>query len=237
LFANPRLVGVLTMVAVAVVASDSIGASACPDVQVKAAIQSAIAARMEQRFEVTLDDFTCSLTSAAPQALVAKPDPLARTGQAVRFSITTAAAGPRGYAVELGRATAIVRVTGDHVRSRRAMAAGGTLTAADLEVVDGPLDGLPLRRLPMLSDLLGARLLRGLAAGSPVAADAVAIAPIVHVGDDVRLTVHLGDVEATVIGVAAQTASRGQIIRVVNASSRRALRARVTAPGEGEVVR
>jgi flagella basal body P-ring formation protein FlgA len=237
LFANTRIFAVLAMAAFAVAPAGAEAVSVCPDVAVKAAIRSAIEKRMERPFEVTLEDFTCALTSDAPQALAAKPDPSARTGQAVRFVITTAGAGVRGYPVELGRAAAIVHVSGDHVRTRRSMPAGGTLTADDLEVAHGLLDGLPLRRLPILSDLLGARLLRGLAAGGPVAADAVAIAPIVHVGDDVRLTVHLGDVEATVTGVAAQTASRGQIIRVVNASSRRALRARVTAPGEGEVVR
>jgi flagella basal body P-ring formation protein FlgA len=59
----------------------------------------------------------------------------------------------------------------------------------------------------------------------------------VRSGDEVRLTVREGGVEATVTAVAEQSAGIGRIIRVVNASSRRALRARVTAPGEVEVVR
>jgi len=231
-----RLIATLAVVALSVVPAYSVGAHACADVPVAAAVRSAIAARIGQRVDVTLDGFACALTSDAPQALAATPDPLARTGRMVRFVITTAAAGPRGYAVRLGQATAVVHVSGEHVRARRPLSAGGTLSADDLEVANGPLEGLALRRVPTLPELLGARLTRGLVAGAPIAADAVAMVPLVRSGDEVRLTVRHGGIEATVMAVAEQTAGLGQIIRVVNASSHRALRARVTAPGEVEVV-
>jgi flagella basal body P-ring formation protein FlgA len=116
------------------------------------------------------------------------------------------------------------------------MPAGGTLAAGDLEVATGPFEGMALRRVPALAELIGARLTRGLAAGEPIAADMVVVAPAVRFGDQVQLTVRHACVEATVMAVAEQNAVIGQIIRVLNASSHRPLRARVTAPGEVEVV-
>ena len=234
--AENRLLAALAMVALGVTPAYSTGASACAEEPVRAAVRSAIQTRLGQRVDVTLDGFSCALTTNTPQALAATPDPMGRTGRSVRFAITTVGVGPRGYAVRLGSATAVIHVTGPHVRAARALPPGGTLAAEDLEVVTGPIDGLVLRRVPTLSDLLGARVVRGLAAGEPIAADAVAIPPVVRSGDQVRLTVRESGVEAAVMAVAEQTASVGQVIRVVNASSHRPLRARVTAPGEVEVV-
>jgi len=236
LFADVRLLVTLSIVVLGAVPAYATSASPCAEEPVRTAVRTAVETRLGQRVDVTLDEFTCALTTNTPQALAATPDPLARTGRSVRFAITTVGAGPRGYAVRLGSATAVIRVSGPHVRARRSLPPGGTLAAEDLEVVTGPLEGLALRRVPTLSDLLGARLVRGLAAGEPIAVDAVVIPPVVRSGDQVRLTVRLGGVEAAVMAVAEQTASVGQVIRVVNASSHRPLRARVTAPGEVEVV-
>ncbi len=47
-------------------------------------------------------------------------------------------------------------------------------------------------RVPALAELLGARLMRGLAAGEPIVSDAVALPPVVRSGDEVRLTVRAG---------------------------------------------
>ncbi|MEP7305639.1 MAG: flagellar basal body P-ring formation chaperone FlgA [Acidobacteriota bacterium] len=236
MFAEVRLLVTSAIVALGVVPAYSTSAGPCAEEPVRAAVRASVASRLGQRVEVTLDEFTCALTTNTPQALAATPDPSARTGRSVRFAITTVGVGPRGYAVRLGSATAVIRVSGQHVRAARSLAPGGTLAAQDLEVVTGALDGLALRRVPTRSDLLGARLLRGVAAGEPIAIDAVVIPPVVRSGDQVRLTVRERGVEAAVMAVAEQSASVGQVIRVVNASSHRPLRARVTAPGEVEVV-
>jgi flagella basal body P-ring formation protein FlgA len=236
LFADHRLLAALAMVALSVAPTYSAGEGGCAEEPVKAAVRSAVETRLGRRVEVTLDDFTCALTTNPAQALAATPDPLARTGRSVRFAITTAAVGPRGYAIRLGSASAVVRVSGPHVRAARTLSPGGTIAADDLQIVTGTFDGLMLRRLPSQSDLVGARLMRGVREGEPIATDAVVIPPVVRSGDQVRLTVRQGGVEAAVTAVAEQTASIGQVIRVVNASSHRPLRARVTAPGEAEVV-
>ena len=237
MFAEVRLLLVtLAIVALGVVPAYSASASSCAEESVRAAVRTSVETRLGERVDVTLDEFTCAVTTTTPQALTATPDPMARTGRSVRFAITTLAAGPRGYAVRLGTATAVIRVSGQHVRAAHSLSPGGTLSAEDLVVVTGPLDGFSLRRVPTLSNLLGARLMRGLAAGEPIAVDAVVIPPVVRSGDQVRLTVRERGVEAAVMAVAEQSAGVGQVIRVVNASSHRPLRARVTAPGEVEVV-
>jgi len=59
---------------------------------------------------------------------------------------------------------------------------------------------------------------------------------LVRAGDRVRAVARVGGVEAVVIAIAEQSGSAQQVIRVVNPDSRRAIRARVVAPGEVEVV-
>lgn len=236
MFAERRLLVALVMVTFGVGPVYSAGIGQAADARVRAAVRSAVETRLGRQVDVTLEAFTCALTSDDPDTLVATPAPLGRTGRPIRFVIATGGAGPRGHAVRLGEASAVVLVSGDYVRATRPMRAGRTLAASDLEVATGPLEGLVLRRVPSLPELIGARLTRGLTAGEPVAADAVAVAPAVRAGDRVRIIVHQGAVEATVTAVAEQTAGIDQIIRVLNPTSRRALRARVVAAGQVEVV-
>ena len=59
---------------------------------------------------------------------------------------------------------------------------------------------------------------------------------LVRAGDRVRATARVGNVEAVVIAIAEQSGVAQQIIRVVNPDSRRAIRVRVVAVGEVEVV-
>lgn len=235
MFAEWTPLVVLAMATLGVGPADSSAVSQ-GDARVEAAVRSAIETRLGRQVEVTLQDFVWALTSDEPDRLVATPDPLGRTGRPLRFVIATARIGPRGHAVRLGEATAIVHVSGEFVRARRSMPAGRTLVADDLEVVTGSMEGVALRRVPSLPELIGARLTRGLAAGDPIMANAVAIAPAVRAGDRVRVTVRRGGVEATAMAVAEQTAGLDRIIRVINPSSRRAFRARVIAAGEVEVV-
>ncbi len=202
---------------------------------VRAAVQTAVERRLGGAVVVTLEDFTCSLTSDVQEALVATPNQLGRTARSFRFAIATAT-GPRGHGVRVGEASAIVHVSGAHVRAVGSFSAGRILTAGDLETASGPIDGVPLRRIPLLHELIGGRLMRPLVAGDPITLGAVAMVPAVHAGDMVRVRVHQGDVDATMTVVAGQTADIDQIIRVVNPSSRHALRARVVAPGQVEVV-
>jgi flagella basal body P-ring formation protein FlgA len=206
------------------------------DARVRAAVVAAIHERLGTTVRVDLEAFTARMALDAPDALTATPDPMGRTGRPVRFVIATAA-GPRGHARRVGEATAIVQVWGPHVRARRPLDAGRTLTLDDIELGDGPIDGAPLRGLPSADDVIGSRVLRAVAAGDPIVAGVVAGVPVVRAGDRVRATVRGLGVEVALVAVAEQSGIPDQIIRVINPDSRRVVRARVVAKGEVEVLR
>jgi flagella basal body P-ring formation protein FlgA len=199
----------------------------------RAAVLSAIQERLGPDVQIDLDRFSSRLASATTETLAATPDLTARTGRSVRFALLT---GPRGRAVRVGEATAIVRVSGPHVTARRLLAAGRVLTADDVELSSGPIDGAPLRRLATRDQALGARVLHALAVGDPIVSGAIAGVPVVRAGDRVVATVRSLGVEVSVLAVAEQNGMQDQIIRVVNPDSRRAVRARVVAKGEVEVL-
>ena len=201
----------------------------------RAAVVGAVQERLGPDVRVDLDAFICRLAPDAPDTLTATPDPSGRTGRSMRFTFATAQ-GPRGHAVRVGEATAVVRVSGPHVWAVRPIDAGRTLTPEDIALGAGPIDGAPLRRLSMLDDAIGARTLKALAAGDPVVEGIVVGVPVVRAGDRVRATVRVMGIEAAVVAVAEQNGMPDQIIRVVNPDSRRAVRARVVAKGEVEVL-
>jgi flagella basal body P-ring formation protein FlgA len=200
---------------------------------VRAAVISAVQTRLGPDVTIDLDQFSSRLPAATTDAVTATPDLTARTGRSARFALLT---GPRGRAVRVGEATAIVRVSGPHLTARRPLVAGRVLTADDVELSSGPIDGAPLRRLATRDEVLGARVLHALAAGDPIVNGAVAGVPVVRAGDRVVATVRSLGVEVSVLAVAEQNGMQDQIIRVVNPDSRRAVRARVVAKGEVEVL-
>jgi len=201
----------------------------------RAAIVSAVQERLGPDVRVDLEAFVCRIEPDAPDTLTATPDPSGRTGRSMRFTFATAP-GPRGHAVRVGEATAVVRVSGPHVWAVRPIDAGRTLTPEDIALGDGPIDGAPLRRLSTETDVIGARALRALTAGDPVVEGVVVGVPVIRAGDRVRATVRAWGVEVAVVAVAEQNGMPDQIIRVVNPDSRRAVRARVVAKGEVEVL-
>jgi len=211
-------------------------AAETPDMaRARAAIVSAIQERLGPDVRVDLDAFVCRLASDAPDTLTATPDASGRTGRSMRFTFATAP-DPRGHTVRVGEATAVVRVSGPHVWAVRPIDAGRTLTPEDIALGDGPIDGAPLRRLSTPNEVIGARSLRALAAGDPVVEGAMVGVPVVRAGDRVRATVRARGIEVAVVAVAEQNGMPDQIIRVVNPDSRRAVRARVVAKGEVEVL-
>ena len=201
----------------------------------RAAIVGAIQERLGPDVRVDLEAFVCRLVPDVPETLTATPDQSGRTGRPMRFTFATAP-DPRGHTVRVGEATAVVRVSGPHVRAARPIDAGRTLTPDDLALGDGPIDGAPLHRLSTLEDAIGARTLKAFLAGDPVVEGAVVAVPVVRAGDRVRATVRVLGIEAAVVAVAEQNGMPDQVIRVVNPDSRRAVRARVVGKGEVEVI-
>lgn len=204
------------------------------------AIARAMAEAVRQRFGpgtvVEIDDVTSA--SQVPQGrLDAVPDPGGRSGSRIGFSLlTTRSVGGRVRAVRVGRASAMVHVQVEHVHARGFVARGTEVSAQNTEVVQDAVVALPLRRLPALGEVLGARALRDLPAGACVTATDVVLQPAVRAGDEVVVTANGPDYQATATMVAADSGAEGAVIRVVNRESRRTLRGRIVSKGVVNVI-
>lgn len=196
------------------------------------AIVHVVRARMGEDAVVTVTDLSISGRILEPP-FAAVPAPGARTGGAIRFQIV---GSDRGRVRGLGWATASVQVAVEHVRARQLVAKGHTLSDEDLDVTDAAVAGVPLRWLPRLRDVRGARVLTSLAPGVVLTKSAVASRPAVRSGETVRATARIGAVQVEAHLVAVQDGDPGATVRVVNRESRRELRARVIEHGLVEVV-
>jgi len=165
--------------------------------------------------------------------VIAVPDANARSGHPSRFVLKWMAG--EGRARRYGEASATVRVTLTHFQTTRTVERGRPLQADDVEQVRGDAAGLPLRPLPV--QVIGARALRDLAAGSVITEADVKVGPLVKSGDIVVTIVRVEGIRVQGTAVAAQDGRLGQTIRVVNPASGRRLKATVTGVGEVEVIR
>lgn len=198
-------------------------------VSVRDAIARAVAARFGLGATVMVDDLRVRFApTRGAGRIVARVEPGARVGGAVRVTLQWT------NGRHAGEADAVVHVEAEHGRAKRDLERGTVLAAGDFEVVRGDVGRSVLRPCP--TDLVGARLLRSLSAGDLVGPVAVAVAPLVRSGDPVVTRVRVPGIEVSGKAVASQSGELGDIIRVVNPESGRALRARVTGRGEVEVI-
>ncbi|HEU4691141.1 MAG TPA: flagellar basal body P-ring formation chaperone FlgA [Vicinamibacterales bacterium] len=201
---------------------------------VPAAIEHAIQQRMgEVRVEVVdlAGSRLASPVAPAPSpGLVARPEPGARLGRAMRFILT--ANGAR-----VGSVVARLKVTGSAVRSSRSLSRGEELGADAVAVDDVELDGVLLDRLPTMEEIVGAQARRDIKAGEVLTDAAVVVPPVVKSGDEVRVSVSTAVIEVTGVGRASGSGRVGDLIRVLLPSSRKPLKARITGPGSVEIVR
>jgi flagella basal body P-ring formation protein FlgA len=224
------LFGVVVLFAasgVIVAASGRTASTAAMAVAPAEAIARAVAERMGEDVEVEI----LSLNTAvkAERALQAMPEPGGRVGQPMRFVMMVGRAR-RGIAV------ATVKVVAAYARAARTIGRDETIAREAIEIVEGELAGLPLKRLPAPEDVVGLTARRDIAAGEPVTQALVDVPPLVRSGDTVVLTVVVGTVQVTSQATASVSGREGEVIRVVSQGGR-ALKARVTGPGAVEVVR
>lgn len=206
-----------------------------PDpVRVEEAIAAAVRARMGADAEVVLSQLEV-IGERDVAFLEAVPEPDARAGERVRFRLIGSDGAGLG-ARTVGSASAVLSVQVEHVRARTLVARGRELGDADVESSQDVVERVPLKRLPRLAEVAGARALVNLAPGEVVTRTAVTARPAVRSGQVVRATARVGSLEVTASLVAVQDGAPGAVIRVVNKDSRRELRARVLAPGVVEVM-
>jgi flagella basal body P-ring formation protein FlgA len=200
------------------------------------AIVDAIRSRMGHDVEVRVEALRVGgrpSSAGTEGALVATPEPGARLGRQIRFSLSRAGASrpaPAGYAV------AAVFVEAEHVRAARSLAQGETLAEEDLVTNRSEVGAVLVQRLPRVMDLAGTRVLRDVAADEVMTRNLVAVRPMVRAGDVVALTARGDGVVVRTEGVATQSGEAGDAIRIVNPASRRTVKGRVVAPGTVEVI-
>lgn len=202
---------------------------------VASAIVAAVRERMGAGATVLVDELRV-LSPVEAQRLRAIPDPAARLDRPMRFTLESMEPADQLRSARRGRAQATVRVILDHAHAQRAIMRGHDLRADDLAPARHAIETGLLRPVPTLAEAHRSRALRDLAAGACLGRSVLAVAPTVRVGDEVVATavVFGADVSATM--VAAQNGGTGSVIRVINAHSRRALKARVVSAGTVEIV-
>lgn len=197
------------------------------DMTAREAIVRAVTARMGD--DVRVEVVTLDVPAGAPGRFVdARPDPAARLGRPIRFTLVPAR-GSRVFA------TATLRVVAAHVIARRDLTRGTTVAHDDVREIEGEVQHVPMRGLPAGEHVVGSRVLRPVAASSVIVPGAVAVRRAIEPGDRITAIAMAGDVQVSAELTATDGGNPGDVIRVVNAGSRRSLRGRVIAEGLVEV--
>ncbi|MEO7275625.1 MAG: flagellar basal body P-ring formation chaperone FlgA [Vicinamibacterales bacterium] len=195
---------------------------------VRAAITAAVRARAGAAASVTIDVRVAELTPGVTAVDAAEPQAGARFGRPARFRLV---AGGR----TVGYAVGVVHVTLPLLRVTRPVEAGAAITAGDLEAAVGEPGALPIEALPTVADIVGNTSTRALQPREVMTTRMVRVAPAVRSGAVVATRIVVGGVEAVGTATALQSGQVGDVIRVVNAESRRQLRGRITGKGSVEV--
>jgi flagella basal body P-ring formation protein FlgA len=206
------------------------------EVRAREAIVQAVRARVGGTAEVRVED----LAIKAPHGegpLVATPEPGARLGRPIRFSLSSTRRDTPGLTWIAGYAIATLAVTTDCARAARPVPPGAVLSADDIVQERTDPGAILLQRVPAAADVVGARASRRLEPGELLLQAMVSTRYLVRSGDAVTIRVKAEGVVAESRGIATQSGAAGDTIRVVNSTSRRALTARIVGPAEVEVIR
>lgn len=211
-------------------------AAAADEAAVRAAIETAIRVRLGAAAVVEIDTVQVSWIREAA-SVEATPDVGARLGAPLRFTLRTVETGPAGPRVVVaGTAVMQGRVHLPHVHARQTLTPGTVLTDADLHQITHHLTALPLKALPDASSLVGARVLRLVAADACIDGTAVALLHAVRSGQSVTAISRFAGGEVSAVVVAREHGDPGRVIQVVNPQTRRALKARVLSAGVVEIL-
>jgi len=114
---------------------------------------------------------------------------------------------------------------------KRLISAGDVIAADDLEWQPVHLSRLSGNSLTDAEQLVGRMAKRPLKAGQILRQSDVAVSPVIHKNDLIRLVVKTGQMTLSVQGKAMQDAAIGQTVRVVNVNSNRQLTGTVIDAG------
>ena len=202
---------------------------------IRLAVVDAVRARLGGDAEITLDKVKIVLDSTAE--VVATPEPGARVGHVVRFTLMPSAASKAGVtATAAGYVLAEVRAAVRHVEIARPVKRGTVLAAEDLNEVVSDVGMMPMAPMPALADAVGSRAGSDLREGDIVTAAMLKSQPLVRSGDVVRTRAVVGRVEVCGRAVAQQSGQRNDRIKLINPDSRKPLIGVITGAGEVVIV-
>ena len=190
-------------------------------------IRSAIVDRIGAGTEVSV--VSIDVPDPSVRFREARPDPAGWLGRPVRFTLVTES----GAGIP---AVATIRVVTTHTVARRAIGRGHVVGADDVESVRRELQGTPIRPLPGLDAITGARALRPIPEGAIILHGFVAERRAVEAGDRVTVVAVTGDVEVSAEFQAADGGRVGDTIRLINPATKKYLRGRIVRKGLVEVI-
>jgi flagella basal body P-ring formation protein FlgA len=193
--------------------------------------REAIVRAVDERMggSTVVEILTLDVVGEGPEQFVeATPDPAARLGRPIRFTLVP----ERGRRV---LAIATLRVVAEHVVARHDLTRGSTVEADDVEVVRAELQDTPLRRLPTGDQVVGSRVLRPVPAKGVVLPGAVVVRRAIEPGDQIIGVALVGDIRVSAELRATDGGEAGDVIRVVNTDTQRILRGRIVGEGLVEV--
>jgi flagella basal body P-ring formation protein FlgA len=202
-------------------------AAVAPDLSPADAIRQAVVARVGGDASVTVRSI--DIDRADLSVREARPDPSARLGQPIRFTLI-AGAGP-GISV-----TADIEVVVTHTVVKSEIARGHAVDAASIEEIRGVLANVPIGRVVTRAEALGTRTLRPIAPGTVLTPMHLALRRVIEAGDTVTVTALVGAVEVSATFLAVDGGAIGDTIRVRNPQTRKYIRARVLKAGAVEVI-
>jgi len=211
------------------------------DSALRAAIAGAVKARLGAGAEVIVG--SVQIFTRDPDACrggaecQVTPDPAARLGHTIRFTLSAVRHdGPAVRFERIGVAEAGVTVSAAVPRATAVIRRGDALSPANVDAAAETLSDVPLRRLPDLNDVIGARAVRDIAPGERLAAGMILIPPAIRTGQHVTAYSRVDGIEVSASLMAAESGVSGDIIRLVNPDSRKSLRARILSPSRVEVI-
>jgi flagella basal body P-ring formation protein FlgA len=124
----------------------------------------------------------------------------------------------------------------DAVVTTRRLLAGQIIGSGDVQVMPVAARRVSVALAPGLADVVGQATRRAIAAGQPVATTDVGPPILVEMGAAVVLTLDTPGMSISTQGRALTAGGRGDMIQVMNMSSRAVLEARVSGPGEASIL-
>jgi flagella basal body P-ring formation protein FlgA len=219
---------VMTRVMAIVICAGAVMAAAPGAVTPHDAIAAAVARTLGRDTAVSIADLETRV--AGEPGLTAEPESGARLAAPSRFMLSA-----RG--VRRGIARATVHARGSLVRAARAIARDEIIAPDAVAKTIGDLPVMPIRPLLNDADVVGRAARRTIAAGETLTASVLRLPPVVRSGDEVAVTVRIGAVRVTGVGLASGSGQVGDTIHVMPPNSRRQLwPAKVTGPGAVEIL-